>query len=51
MSDFYFRLFKKIFQVCGIKAFEATRDVIDEYIKEPENREKQRLVSCYLTAL
>ncbi|CAK85751.1 unnamed protein product (macronuclear) [Paramecium tetraurelia] len=51
MSDFYFRLFKKMFQVCGIAAFYSTKEVIDEYIEQFDQREKQRLVSCYLTAL
>ncbi|CAD8130294.1 unnamed protein product [Paramecium sonneborni] len=51
MSDFYFRLFKKMFQVCGIAAFYSTKEIIDEYIEQFDQREKQRLVSCYLTAL
>ncbi|CAD8186301.1 unnamed protein product [Paramecium octaurelia] len=51
MSEFYFRLFKKMFQVCGIAAFYSTREIIDEYIEQFDQREKQRLVCCYLTAL
>jgi hypothetical protein len=51
MADFYSRFFKKIFQVCGKAFFTPTKPIIDDYSKQLDQKEKQRLTAYFIGGL